>query len=93
VERIYTKNGTPVQVSGDHVHSRSGRYIGRLSGGRLYGPDGQYIATLDGDRLAYRPGDGALISGAHAPLADIAGSIAANAIASATWGEEPDIPD
>jgi hypothetical protein len=90
---IYTKNGQPVEVSGDQVFSRSGKYVGRLDGDRLYGPNGRYIATLDGDRLVYRSTDTAQISSAHAPSANRAGSASARAAGSAIWGSEPEIPD
>ena len=90
---IYTKNGRPVQVSGDKVFSRSGQYVGRLKRDRLYAPDGRYLATLDGDRLIYRSTHSASMGGAHAPSANRGGSGAANSAGSGKWGDEPDIPD
>jgi hypothetical protein len=90
---IYTKDGRPVQVSGDQVFSRSGGYVGRLDGDALYGPDGRYIATLDGDRLVYRSTESARVSSAHAPSANKVGSALARSARSAMWGSEPGIPD
>jgi hypothetical protein len=89
---IYTKNGRPVQVSGDHVHSRSGTYVGRLNGKYLFSRTGHYLATLDGNRLVYRSTDSARV-GSPTANADRAGSGAADSAGSGLWGDEPNIPD
>ena len=89
---IYTKDGRPVQVSGNQVHSGSGKYVGRLGGKYLCGRDGHYLATLEGDRLVYRSTDSARV-GSLTTNADRAGSGAANSAGSALWGDEPKIPD
>jgi hypothetical protein len=90
---LYTKDGRPVQVSGDRVYSRSGKYVGRLTSDRLHGPNGRYVASLVGDRLVYRSTHSARVGSSHAPYADRAGSGAANHAGSGLWGDEPDIPD
>ena len=57
---LYTKNGRPLQVSGDTVYGRSGKVIGRISGDKVYGTDGRYVGTIDGDRTRvplHRPSD------------------------------------
>lgn len=89
---LYTKNGRPLQVSGNTVYSRSGTVIGRISGERVYGPDGRYVGTIVDDRLVYRSMDGANISSPFS-VANRAGTAAANRAGSAIWGDEPDIPD
>jgi hypothetical protein len=90
---LYTKNGRPLQRSGDAVYSRSGKYVGRVSGDKLYGANGRYVATIVGDRAVYRSTDSARISSAHAPRVGRVGSAAASRAGSAMWGQEPDIPD
>jgi hypothetical protein len=89
---LYTKNGRPLQVSGDKVHSRSGQYVGRIVHDRIYDPSGRYAGTIVGDRVVYR----------HTHSASTAGpSIAANRIGlarvgrvgSAIMGDEPPFPD
>jgi hypothetical protein len=54
---LYTKNGRPLQVSGDKVYSRSGIIVGRIKGDKVYGTNGSYVGTIVRDRLVYRPPD------------------------------------
>lgn len=89
---LYTKNGRPLQVSGDIVYSRSGKVVGRINGDKVYGPSGRYVGTITGDRLVHRSTDSATIGSSFA-AANHAGSAHANAAASAIWGNEPEIPD
>lgn len=89
---LYTKNGRPLQVSGDSLYSRSGKYVGRISGGRVYDPSGRYAGTIDGDRVVYRSTDSASISGPSIGAPHV-GSAAASAVGSAIWGDEPNFPD
>ena len=89
---LYTKNGKPLQVSGDTVYSRSGKVVGRIKNEKVYGPNGRYVGTITSDRLVYRSTDGASISSPFS-AANRADSGLANASASAIWGDEPDIPD
>lgn len=89
---LYTKNGRPLQVSGENVYSPSGTVVGRIRGDKVYGTDGRYIGTVDGDRLVYRSTQSASI-GASFSTANRAGSGRAARAASAIWGDEPDIPD
>ena len=89
---LYTKNGKPLQVSGDIVYSRSGQVVGRIKGDKVYGTDGRYVGTIDGDRLVYRSTQSAGISSPFS-VANRAGSARANRAGSAIWGDEPDIPD
>jgi hypothetical protein len=90
VSGLYTKNGIPLQVSGEQVFNPSGRQFGRISGAKVYGPDGKYVGTIDGDRLAYRSADSASVGSRFMP-ARHAGSVAARAARSAVAGEEPNI--
>jgi hypothetical protein len=92
MDNLYTKNGRPLQVSGETVYSRSGRVIGRIRGGKVYGTDGRYVGTITGDRLVHRSTDSAGI-GSPFSAANRAGSGRAHSAASAVWGDEPDIPD
>jgi len=89
---LYTKNGRPLQVSGDRVYGRSGTLIGRIKGEKVYGTDGQYVGTIVNDRLVYRSTQSATIGSPFAG-ADRAGSGRADRVASAMWGDEPNIPD
>lgn len=89
---LYTKDGRPLQVSGDKVYSSSGVIVGRIKGKKVFGPDGSYVGTIAGDRLVYRSTDSASI-GSPFSSANRAGSANANRAGSATWGEEPNIPD
>ena len=72
---LYTKNGRPLQVSGDSVYSRSGTYVGRISNGKVYDPSGRYAGTIVGDRVVYRGTDSATMSSA---------TISANRVGSAS---------
>src|ERR1700693_1276297 len=56
---LYTKNGRPLQVSGDTVYMGSGTAIGRIRGNKLYGTDGRYVGTITGDLRVYRSSDSA----------------------------------
>lgn len=89
---LYTKNGRPLQVSGDRVHSRSGQYVGRIRSGKVYDPSGRYIGTVVGDRVVYRSTGASTISG-PTTSSNRAGTAAGNRAASAIWGDEPPIRD
>jgi len=89
---LYTKNGRPLQVSGDKVYSRSGRVVGRIKGIKVYGTDGRYVGTIVSDRLVYRSTDNAEVSSSFS-TANLARSARARHAGSAIWGDEPDIPD
>lgn len=89
---LYTKNGRPLQVSGNTVYSRSGEVVGRIQGDKVYGTDGRYVGTITNGRLVYRSTDSAGI-GSPFWTANRAGSAQANSAGSAIWGDEPDIPD
>ena len=45
---LYTKNGRPLQVSGETVYGRSGTVVGRIRGYKVYGTDGRYVGTIAG---------------------------------------------
>lgn len=89
---LYTKNGRPLQVSGDIVYSRSGKVVGRIKGEKVYGTNGRYVGTITSGRLVYRSTDSAGI-GSPFTAANRTGSAKANHAGSAIWGDEPDIPD
>lgn len=89
---LYTKNGRPLQVSGDSVYSRSGTYVGRIANGKVYDPSGRYAGTIVGDRVVYRGTDSATMSSVTIS-ANRVGSASASAAGSAVWGDEPDLPD
>ena len=89
---LYTKNGKPLQVSGNTVYSRSGTVVGRIRGEKVYGTDGCYVGTITNGRLVYRSTDSATI-GSSFSVANCAGTGLANSAALAVWGDEPDIPD
>ncbi|AQP51884.1 4-fold beta flower protein [Tessaracoccus flavescens] len=89
---LYTKNGRPLQVSGDSLYSRSGTYLGAISNGKVYDPRGRYAGTIDGDRVVYRSTDSASM-GSATTSGNRAGIATANRVGSATWGDEPNFPD
>ena len=89
---LYTKNGRPLQVSGDTVYSRSGTVVGRIRGKKVFGTDGRYVGAIVGDRLVHRSTDSAGISSTFS-AANSVGSARANRVGSAIWGDEHDIPD
>lgn len=89
---LYTKNGRPLQVSGETVYSRSGQPVGRIKGNKVYGTNGQYVGTITDDRLVYRSTDSAAISSPFS-VANRAGCGMANRGGSGVWGDEPNIPD
>ncbi len=89
---MYTKDGRPLEVSGDTVYSRSGQVIGRIKGNKVFGTDGRYVGTITNDRLVYRSTDSASIGSPFA-AADRAGSAKADSVGAAIWGDEPDILD
>lgn len=89
---LYTKNGRPLQVSGNTVYSRSGHVVGRIKGEKVYGTDGRYVGTIVNDRLVYRSTHSATISTPFAS-ANRAGIAKANRAGLAIWGDEPNIPD
>lgn len=89
---LYTKNGRPLQVTGDKVYSRSGKIVGRIKGDRVYGTDGRYVGTIVNDRLVYRSTHSARVSSSFS-AANRAGTARANRAGSAIWGDEPDLPD
>ena len=89
---LYTKNGRPLQVSGDKVYSKSGKIVGKIRGTKVFGTDGRYVGTITGERLVYRSSDGASV-GSSFSAANRAGSAMANRTGSAIWGDEPNIPD
>jgi hypothetical protein len=89
---LYTKNGRPLQVSGNTVYSKSGKVVGRIRGDKVFGTNGGYVGTIVNDRLVYRSTQRAAISSPFS-AANRAGTARANRVGSAIWGEEPDIPD
>ena len=89
---LYTKNGRPLQLSGDRLYSRSGTYLGHINDNKVFAPNGRYAATVVGDRVIYRSTDSARIGSPTAAVRH-AGSAAASAARSALWGDEPSFPD
>jgi sporulation protein YlmC with PRC-barrel domain len=89
---LYTKNGKPLQVSGNTVYSRSGKVVGRIKNDKVYGTDGRYVGTIVNDRLVYRSTQSATISSSFSS-ANRMGTARANRAGSAIWGDEPNIPD
>lgn len=89
---LYTKNGRPLQLSGNTIYSRSGKVVGRVNGGKVHGTNGRYVGTIVGDRLVHRSTDSTGIGSPFA-AANCAGSATANSAGSAIWGDEPNIPN
>jgi hypothetical protein len=72
----------PLQVSGDNVHSRSGKIVGRIRGEKVFGTDGRYVGTIVENRLVYRSTQSAVISSSFS-VANRAGSARTNRAGSA----------
>lgn len=89
---LYTKNGKPLQVSGDKVYSKSGKIIGKISNDKVFGTDGRYVGTIVGERLVYRSTHSSIVSSTFS-AGNRAGSAKANRASSALWGDEPNILD
>jgi len=89
---LYTKNGRPLQESGNIVYSKSGKVVGRISGKKVFGKDGRYVGTIVGDRLVHRSADRAGV-GSSFSVASRASSALAKRAGSAISGDEPNIPD
>ena len=89
---LYTKNGRPLQVSGETVYIQSGKVVGRIKDEKVYGTDGRYVGTITSGRLVYRSTDSAGV-GSPFSAATRAGSAQVSCAGSAIWGNEPDLPD
>lgn len=89
---LYTKDGKPLQVSGDYVYSRSGVPVGRIKGEKVFGPSGEYVGTIASGRLVYRSTHSAS-RGSPFSVAHRAGSAKGHRAGSALWGDEPNIPE
>lgn len=89
---LYTKNGLPLQRSGDIVYSRSGKVVGKIIGDIVYGPDGRYVGTIVSGRLVFRSGHNA-DRVARFTAAPRAASGMAHTGPSGVSGSEPTIPD
>ena len=92
MDNLYTRSGRLLQRSGDHLHARSGRYLGHLQNGRVFDPSGKYCGTIVGDRVVYRTIDSAAKSIASEAVM-CAASTLANRAGSALWGVEPPFED
>jgi hypothetical protein len=89
---LYTKNGRPLQVSGNIVYSRFGIVVGRIDGNKVFGTNGRYVGTIVKDRFVYRSTDSAVIKSVFS-ASNRVGTGKANHGGSVIWGEEPNIPD
>lgn len=92
MDDLYTKSGRLLQRVGDQLHSRSGRYLGRVENGKVFDPGGRYCGTLVGDRVVYRTIDSAAV-GAASLAAALAPSTGGSRKGSAVWGMEPPFAD
>ena len=89
---LYTKNGRPLQVSGDNAYSRSGHYVGSIVHDRIYDPSGHYAGTIVGDRVVYRRTQSTGSAGPSS-AANRVGVARAARVGSAIMGDEPPFPD
>ena len=89
---LYTKDGRPLQESGDYIYSLLGAVVGKRRGNKVFGPNGRYVGTITGNRLVYRSTDSAGISSSFS-VARRSGSARAHSAGAAVWGDEPDVPD
>lgn len=89
---LYTRGGRLLQRFGNHLHSRSGLYLGQLQNGKVFDPDGRYCGTIVGDRVVYRTIDSAASAAASVALMCPASS-EANRKSAPLWGVEPPFAD
>ena len=89
---LYTRSGRLLQRSGNHLHSRAGRYLGQIHNGKVFDPNGLYCGTIVGDRVVYRTVDSAAASTAS-DAEFCAPSTHASRTGSALWGVEPPFDD
>jgi hypothetical protein len=92
MDELFTRSGRLLQLSGNHVHSRSGRYLGLLQDGKVFDPAGRYCGTIVGDRVVYRTIDSAAHGDPSAASACPA-STHANRRGLSLWGVEPPFAD
>lgn len=92
MDDLYTRSGRLLQRAGNHLYSRSGRYLGQLDNGKVFDPDGSYCGTIVGDRVVYRTIDSAAKRAASAADA-CTPSTHANRRGAALWGVEPPFLD
>ena len=88
MDDLYTRSGLLLQLVGDRLHSRSGRYLGRVVDKKVFDPGGLYCGTLVGDRVVYRTVDSAAKSTPSEGEA-VPASTRANARGMPLWGVEP----
>lgn len=88
-----TKNGRPLQVSGANVWTNNGGFLGRIVGEKVYDSNGRYVATIVNDVLVHRSSDGGSQVSAFVPPIDRVGTLQADSVGSAIWGDEPTLPD
>lgn len=91
MDDLYTKSGQLLQLVWEHLHARSGRYLGLVRSGKVFDPDGRYCGTIVGDRVVYRTIDSAAGAAASTAAACPASS-GPNRKGSAVWGREPPFP-
>lgn len=89
---LYTKNGKPLQVSGDTVYSKSGKVVGRIYGDKVHGTNGRYVGSIVNDRLVYRSTQSSTVRSSFS-ASNRGGIGKGNRGGSGIWGDEPNIPD
>lgn len=92
MDDLYTKSGRLLQLVGNRLYSRSGRYLGQVENRKVFDPDGRYCGTVVGDRVVYRTIDSAAVGVASLAAARVP-STDGNQKGSAVWGMEPPFAD
>jgi hypothetical protein len=87
---LYTKDGKPLQESGDIIYNASGIVVGKKKGNKVFGTNGQYVGTIVGNRLTYRHNDSNSISSPFS-AANKGGTGKGNIGGSGISGNEPKI--
>ena len=85
---IYTRDGEPINRSGNDLFDSSGLQVARMNGDKAFGPDGRYVATLVSGRLVYLHNDSANRTSSFLPRR-VAGFSVARVAGIATYGDEP----
>ena len=92
MDDLYTRSGRLLQLVGNHLHSRSGNYLGQIRNGKVFDPNGRYAGTVVGDRVVYRTIDSAATVDASAE-AVCPPATKGNRTGSSLWGIEPTFGD
>ena len=86
---IYTRDGVPINRSGDDLFDASGKQVARLERDKAFAPNGSYVATLANDRLIFFVNDSQQTGSKFNPKT-VTGFSETNIAGFSTYGDEPE---